>query len=171
MVAGHIKFSPDRFFGLLKLKLRKSEVDNLNNLVKVIESSTIGGFNQVQTVFDKNNNHIVHFYDWTKFLLKFFKQISNILKYYHFILHKDNIDNVEIKETVDGNKQTIDIRKSKNINIIGFSQEIHSTGLSAERQWYLYEQVCQHIQDPQKQNEYCPLPSIPKPKLKQVKKI
>jgi len=63
MVAGHIKFSPDRFFGLLKLKLRKSEVDNLNNLVKVIESSTIGGFNQVQTVFNKNNNHIMHFYD------------------------------------------------------------------------------------------------------------
>src|SRR6266498_4214578 len=165
MVAGHIKFSPDRFFGLLKLKLQKSEVNNLNNLVKVIESSTIGGFNQVQTVFDKNNNHIVHFYDWTKFLLKFFKPISNILKYHHFILHKDNIGNVKIKEIVDENKQTIDIRKSKNINIIGFSQEIHSTGLSAERQWYLYEQVRQYIQDPQKQDEYYPLPSISKPKL------
>ncbi len=171
MVAGHTKFSPDGFFGLLKLKLRKSEVDNLDDLVKVVESSTIGGFNQVQIVFDKNNNHIVHFYDWTKFLLKFFKLIPNILKYHHFILHKDNIGNVEIKETVDGNKQTIDIRKSKNINIIGFSQEIYPTGLSAERQWYLYEQVRQHIQDSQKWNEYCLLPNILKLKLKQVKKI
>jgi len=99
------------------------------------------------------------------------KPIPNILKYHHFILHKDNIGNVEIKETVDGNKQTIDIRKSKNINIIRFPQEIHPTGLSAERQWYLHEQVRQHIQDPQKRDEYCPLPSILKPKLKQVKKI
>ncbi len=33
MVAGHIKFSPDRFFGLFKLKLWKFEVDDLDDLV------------------------------------------------------------------------------------------------------------------------------------------
>ena len=40
MVADHTKFSPDGFFGLFKLKLRKSEVDNLDDLVQVVKDST-----------------------------------------------------------------------------------------------------------------------------------
>ena len=36
MVARHTKFSPDGFFGLIKLLLQKSEVDNLEDLIKVI---------------------------------------------------------------------------------------------------------------------------------------
>ena len=36
MVAGHTKFSLDRFFELIKLLLRKSEVDYLNDLIKII---------------------------------------------------------------------------------------------------------------------------------------
>ena len=31
MVAGHTKFSPDGFFGLFKLKLKNSEVDDLED--------------------------------------------------------------------------------------------------------------------------------------------
>ena len=45
MVADYTKFSPDRFFGLFKLKLRKSEVDNLDDLVNVINNLTLGGYN------------------------------------------------------------------------------------------------------------------------------
>ena len=45
MVAGHTKFSPDGFFSLLKLKLRKSEVNNLDDLVKVVKDLTNGNFN------------------------------------------------------------------------------------------------------------------------------
>ena len=33
MVADHTKFSPDSFFDLIKLKLQKSEVQNLADLV------------------------------------------------------------------------------------------------------------------------------------------
>ena len=63
MVAGHTKFSPDRFFGLIKLKLRKSEVDNLDDLVKVVENSTNGGFNQAQTIYNKDKTQSVNFYN------------------------------------------------------------------------------------------------------------
>ena len=164
MVAGHTKFSSDGFFGLLKLKLRKLEIDNLDDLVKVVENSTNENFNRVQPIFDKNKNQIVHFYNWTEFLSKYFKPIPNLLKYHHFILHKDNIGKVEVKTAINEEKQTINIIKSNNTKIAGFPQEIFPSGLSAKRQWYLYEQVRQHIKDPQKQNEYCPLPTIPKPK-------
>ncbi|PKY53653.1 hypothetical protein RhiirA4_547753 [Rhizophagus irregularis] len=115
-----------------------NEVDNLDDLIKVVETSTTGGFNKVQTIFDKNKNKVVHFYNWTEFLLKFFKPIPNILKYHHFILSKNNIGQVDIKEAIDR--------------------------LLPERKWYLYEQVRQYIGNPQKQDEYCLMPDIPKPK-------
>src|SRR5207248_4356402 len=120
-----------------------SEVDSLEDLVKVVEDSTIGGFNKAQTIFDKNKNQIVHFYNWTEFLSRYFKTIPNILKYHHFILNKDNIGKVEVKEKIDGNKQIVDIMKSRNVNITGFPQKIFPKGLSDERQWYLYEQIRQ----------------------------
>ena len=36
IVVEHTKFSPDRFFGLIKLLLRKSKADNLDDLVKIV---------------------------------------------------------------------------------------------------------------------------------------
>jgi len=45
MVAGHTKFSPDGFFGLFKLKLRKAEVDNLDDLIQIVKDSTVGKYN------------------------------------------------------------------------------------------------------------------------------
>ncbi|CAG8731847.1 1942_t:CDS:2, partial [Ambispora leptoticha] len=60
MVAEHTKFSPDGFFGLIKLLLRKSEVDNLDDLVKVVQNSTPGRYNIAQTVFDNKKNQILN---------------------------------------------------------------------------------------------------------------
>ncbi|GES84677.1 hypothetical protein GLOIN_2v1777628 [Rhizophagus clarus] len=144
------------------IQLRKSDVDNLDDLVNVVENSTLRGYNRAQTIFNKNGDHVVHFYNWTEYLLKFFKTIPNILKYHYFTFHMNNIGKVEIKEKVDGNTQIIDIKKDN--EIMGFSREIFPEKLSAKRQWYLYEQIRQHIGDPQKQDEYCPLPNIEKPK-------
>ena len=59
MIAGHTKFSPDSFFGLFKLALAKSEVDNLDDLIKVVENSTTNGYNAIQPVFDKNGKQVV----------------------------------------------------------------------------------------------------------------
>jgi len=63
MIAGHTKFSPDSFFGLFKLALAKSEVDNLDDLIKVVENSTTNGYNVTQTIFDKDENQVVYFYN------------------------------------------------------------------------------------------------------------
>ena len=62
IVAGHTKFSSDRFFGLFKLKLRKSEMDNLDDLVQVVNNSTVGRYNLAQTIFDKKEKRVVFFY-------------------------------------------------------------------------------------------------------------
>ena len=52
IVAGYTKFSPDSFFGLIKLKLQKSEVQNLADLVQIIHNSTIRGYNTAQTIYE-----------------------------------------------------------------------------------------------------------------------
>ena len=77
MVPGHTKFSPDGFFGLFKLKLKNSEVDDLEDLVKVVNSST-KGYNIAQTIFDETREKKVLFYSWTKYLKTFFKPLPNI---------------------------------------------------------------------------------------------
>ena len=47
MLVGHTKFAPDRFFGLIKRKYRRTPVYSINDMVKVVESSTVAGGNTV----------------------------------------------------------------------------------------------------------------------------
>ena len=119
MVAGHTKFSSDRFFGLIKLLLRKSEVDNLEDLIKVVENSTPGGYNIAQTIFDNNGNQIVHFYEWTDWLKQNFTTIPNILKQHYFEFNSLDKGKVKISTSSNREKTTIQIEKIRqkdNIN-------------------------------------------------------
>jgi len=162
MVAGHTKFSPDGFFGLIKLLLRKSEVDNLEDLIKVVENSTPGGYNIAQTIFDNNGNQIVHFYEWTDWLKQNFITIPNILKQHYFEFNSLYQGQVKISTSSYGEKITINIEKTKQQNNLKQLVEKKLPGLSAERQWYLYEQIRNHIQNPSKKDDLCPIPTISK---------
>ena len=165
MVAGHTKFSPDGFFGLFKLKLRNSEVENLEDLVKVVEKSSIEGYNTAQTIFNGSGTREVHFYKWTEFLNQFYNNIKDISKQHHFSLSADNIGVIELKHEINGDMTTINIMKKDKPSVISsFPKEIVAKGLSAERQWYLYEQIREHVHDPSKKDEFCYKPQVPKPK-------
>jgi hypothetical protein len=163
MVAGHTKFSPDGFFGLIKLKLRKSEVQNLSDLVHVIHDSTIGGYNTAQTVCEDGIQK-VFFHKWTEFLNKSFNKVSQILQQHHFEIEDRKI---KIQTKIDGDKVEVTILKDIN-NFLesDFPAPLPPKELSAERQWYLYEQIREHISDPNKKDDYCPKPSVPNPKNK-----
>ena len=100
------------------------------------------------------------------FTSDYFKTIPNILRQHHFIFSKDQIGKVEIK-VVDGERCSIDIRKTDTMPT-GFPEEILPKGLSIERQWYLYEQVRNHIQNPDKRDDLCPKPMLPKSKQKKT---
>ncbi|KAF0535459.1 chaperonin: PROVISIONAL [Gigaspora margarita] len=134
MVAGHTKFSPDRFFGLIKLLLRKSEVDNLDDLVKVVQNSTPGRFNIAQTVFDNKGNQVVHFYEWTDWLKQKFITIPDILKQHYFEFNSLDKGKVKISTSCDGEKTTIQIEKIKQKDKFNQLVEKNLPGLSAERQ-------------------------------------
>lgn len=153
MVPGHTKFSPDGFFGLFKLKLKNSEVDDLEDLVKVIDLST-NGYNTVQTIFEANERK-VFFYNWTEYLKNFFKPLPNILKYHHFIFNQEQPGIVYVKKSIDG--KLIDRDITKNLDDIEqvFLERKNPVGLSADRKKYLSEEVSKYVQNPVKKSFYC----------------
>lgn len=151
MVAGHTKFSPDGFFGLFKLKLKNSEVDDLEDLVNVIVSST-NGYNVAQTIYDENDERKVFFYSWTEYLKKIFKPLPNILKYHHFNFNQEEPGIVYVKKSIDG--ELIDIDITKNFTIDTVLEKKYPLGLTLDRKKYILENVIQYVQNPDKKAFY-----------------
>ena len=83
MIPGHTRFSPDRFFGLIKRKFRRSKVSSLSQIAEVVESSTTGGQNKAYVIGDESMKPFTY-YDWADFLSDFFTTIPHITTYYHF---------------------------------------------------------------------------------------
>ena len=90
MLAGHTKFAPDRFFGLIKRKYRRSTVSSMIELERVVNESTITGQNIPQPVRDIHGKQQVVWYKWSTHLLQFFQTIPNILSYHSFRVSEDN---------------------------------------------------------------------------------
>ena len=68
MIAGHTKFSPDRFFGLIKKSYRKTSVSTLYDIEKVVNASTTGGQNTaISTIDIQSGKRNVHWYNWSTY--------------------------------------------------------------------------------------------------------
>ena len=136
---------------MFKLKLKKSEVDDLDDLVKVIEEST-SGYNRVQTIFDKNGERKVFFYKWTEYLKKIFKQLIGVSEYHHFIFTQENPGIVLVKKQIDSELKIIDI--SKDLNAEPELEQKFPAGLTAERRNYLSGEISKFVQNPIKKEFY-----------------
>jgi len=174
IVPGHTKFSPDGFFGLFKMKLRRSEVSSLSQLAQVMKDSTKGGFNKPQLV-QENGKTNVFYYKWTDFLQHHFKRTPGMLSYNHFIFEKISKGKMKLKAkcTNDAN-QIVErdlLRKEFSDNSIpnfvdavtsGELEPLVPDGMTEERKWYLFEKIRPFV-DEEFQNELCPRPSLHKP--------
>ncbi|CAG8483999.1 45564_t:CDS:1 [Gigaspora margarita] len=130
---------------ILKNKLRHS-----NDLINVVHQSIVDGYNQAETVYDSSGNKKIIFYKWSKILSQFFTPIPSILKQYHFILSSKNVGKVEIRTTNDSTSKEINIARANSIPCMkdAFPEVIPAREISLKRQWYLYEEIRQHVQDP-----------------------
>ncbi len=89
MIAGHTKFSPDRFFGLVKKAYRRTSVSTLTDIEQVVRNSTTGGQNVPQSTVDcHTGERLVIWYSWGEHLSKFFRTFPGISKYHHFVRGK-----------------------------------------------------------------------------------
>jgi hypothetical protein len=98
MIPGHTKFSPDRFFGLIKKLYRRTSVSSLPDIEKVVSNSSICGKNIPQLTAHITGKRHVTWYNWNEFLSKYFQRIPNILQYHHFRFDASQPCTVFVKE-------------------------------------------------------------------------
>ena len=72
LIVGHTKFAPDWCFGLLKQKFRKTKVDCLDDIAKVVQGSA--EVNEVQLVATQEGEVLVPIYNWADFFHSPFNQ-------------------------------------------------------------------------------------------------
>ena len=171
MLVGHTKFAPDRYFGLIKKKFRRSSIDSILEMSRVVRESTTTGKNKAQLIRSLSGEKEVDFCQWSAFLQQFFKAIPNILKYHKFRIDTAKPGVVVVQEYSDTQELAIDVLKVDHQEILtaGLPQLTPIKGLDLNRQWYLYEQICPFCKNSLFADFSCPLPSTPKPTLQQKK--
>ena len=97
--AGHTKFSPDWYFGLIKQHFQRTEVGCFQDIVNVIEQ--LATVNSAQLIGRDNEDIIVPAQDWTGFLAPSYKHTTSIKKFHHFIISSTNPDVLLVKEAED----------------------------------------------------------------------
>lgn len=166
MLVGHTKFSPDGYFGLIKMNYRRSKIYTYDHLVDTIKSSTPGGFNICQNQKDSSGKPNIVYRKWSSWLASFFENLTNITRYQHFFIEANNPGKIIVKESIDAKEETYSLLKKNNFKFdkkTGEPSCLISQGLSAKRQWYLYDSIRQHIPNEKDQNITAPKPQIPRP--------
>lgn len=168
MLVGHTKFSPDAYFGLLKKKYRRSRVYTYKQLIDIINTSTVKGYNVCHPYRDDYGCATFKYYAWKKWLSKYFRKMPSISNYHHFYMDSSNPGVVTAKRYVDSKQETFELlKKNADYSALSdgsiFPKEIIPAGLSPERQWYLYDKIREHIPDPVDKDVTAPLPTVSRP--------
>lgn len=142
MLPGHTKFAPDRFFGLIKKLYRHTPISTQADLEQVVKNSTTGCQNVPQCTF-KNGERCVVWYDWSAYLSSFFRPLPGILQYHHFRFDATTpgiVFSKEYEHTAEVQyKLTLD--NSANLALNQLPGTITPSGMSPERQRYLFEKI------------------------------
>ena len=158
---GHTKFTPDWCFGLLKRQYRRTKVGSLQSNAEVVNKSA--ECNHAQLVSREYGSTIVTTFDWTDFFGPKMKKIPNIKKFHHFRFESTSPGCVFTKECCDSPEVKHDLLKEPwTSDANDLPGVIPPRGLSAERQWYLHDQI-RPFCPPEDMDSVCPLPSVPKP--------
>ena len=159
---GHTKFSPDWCFGLLKQKFRYSEVNCLDDLVSVVNTSSSA--NTAQLVGKQSGEVIVPTYSWNDYFSDHMRKIQNITTYHHFLFTKDQPGDVVVQEYVNSPQIIIAVLKPTKTTECSWNPSATETpsitppsGLSEERQLYLFEKIREFC-SPSCQDLVCPKP-------------
>lgn len=142
MLVGHTRFSPDRFFGLIKKKYRRTRVSSLTEIAEVVEKSTTCLQNKVYIIGGENTSQPFCYYDWDEFLCTYFKHVPQITSYQHFRFTKDKIGTVFVRKFANTEEESIVIiKEDTTVDKVLLPSILHPSGLSVERQVYLFEHI------------------------------
>ena len=84
-------------------------------------------------------------------LSEYFKPVPHITNYQHFRLNSDEQGIITLRKTIDAEDEKITLIKEKK-DLIDFKKKklypkkiLKPEGLSPKRQWYLYEEIREHM--------------------------
>jgi hypothetical protein len=162
MLPGHTKFAPDRYFGIFKIKYRRSTIDCLADVVECVENSTRNKILVAQPYGEHLGllSRNIVYRDWLNYLKKHFNTIDDILSYNYFEFDNKMKGYVKIRrKPEDEPKKMYLLKKShKMFKEESCPKELFPEGLSNDRQIYLYKEIRGFIRDPQKRDVTCPCP-------------
>ena len=175
MLPYHTRFGPDWCFGLIKMKYKHSYVSSISQLAEVVLTSTTKSINIPQLISEPcSDKTLVPVHAWKVFLETCFRKIPNLTKYHHFRFSSSEPGKVFIREFPSSAEFSVSIIKDqeKLQTVLTSDPEIiRRPGLSAERAWYLYENVRQHCEGDIHKDTTCPKPSVPKPRSMKAHKL
>ena len=146
MIPGHTKFSPDWCFGLMKKRYRRTKVGGLTDLVGVVNESA--SVNIAQPTGLEDGSVVVTMYDWQEYFKTFCTKVTGIKKLHHLrfesaspgcIFEKERAGSTEVKRSILKDKTWSP--KADQLPPV-----LPPSGLSIQRQWYLYNKI----------REFCP---------------
>lgn len=162
MMAGHTKFSPDRFFGLMKRQYNRSIVDTIFDIADVVRKSSPQGLNVPQLTVDPcTSTRFVEWYAWDTFLQDIFKPLPRITSFHHFRMSKNEKGVVYARHLCNTPEEKFQLLKVpvSTIDIHHRPSVVIPAGLSHERQCYLYEQIAPLCSNKLAASISCPKPA------------
>jgi hypothetical protein len=163
MVPGHTKFAPDRYFGLFKIRYRRSTIDDLEDVVRCVNECTTDS----KAVAQVYGEHLglpkeFEYRCWDSYLATYFKPVDSLLNYNYFGFDAAKPGCIELRVAPDDIPLEVNILKRKHTRFaseIEPPKEILPEGLTLERETYLYKEIRGFVRNPKKRDRTCPYPS------------
>ncbi|ESP02021.1 hypothetical protein LOTGIDRAFT_157152 [Lottia gigantea] len=110
LIAGHTKFAPDWYFGLMKKSFRRHSVPALSVLQEGVNLSS--SVNVAQVVGTEDGTTIVPVYDWQNFFAEDCQPLPGIKSYQHFRFDCQHPGTVFAKSATDSEEKIFYILKN-----------------------------------------------------------
>ena len=160
LVTGHTKFGPDWCFGLIKQRYRREIVSCQNDLVDVVNDSTITDVNIAQKVGTEDGEIIVPQADWWAFLRPFFRVMPGIKRYHHFCFDSTQPGMLFRKEYADSEEESFCILQDpRQLPSAHRPPLMTPPGLDITRQNYLHDKIREFC-TPHTRDITCPRPAV-----------
>ena len=158
MMVGYTKFAPDWCFGLLKRRLRREKVSCLDDLVRVVEASAEA--NVADLVGREDGTMYIPTYAWSSFLGPHFRKVPRLKQYHHITISCGTPGSVRLKLTADSEEEQLTLLRDQWMPAAHcLPPVLPPPGLSAERQWYLYNNIRDYCTEATK-DTVCPRPQV-----------
>jgi len=123
MIPGHTKFKCDGSFGLIKKLYRKTTVNCVDDIVEVVKKSSATGLNKAQRY---DNGKGFQYLELNAVLGIFFKKLSGLQKYQHFVFKGPNPGIVKAQMVANGAFIEFNLLKTRKMSVSEITKKIKS---------------------------------------------